>query len=169
MSTHSRRLGASLALVLSHVIRAGNTKETTAMAEQPHLQRNQCPACTMQLSTRQSLRRHWANLHKDRDAQDLEVYLQQYGADTKKHECPSCGKAFSRSNICKEHQEREHGEEGLKRRARFTCPVPECTATSSYFVKDVVDHCMTHHYHLLGKYQSRHVKNISTDSNQNKK
>ena len=137
---------------------AGNTKSTLpryiAMADQLRLQRNQCPACTIQLSTRQSLRRHWSSLHKEKAAQELEDYLQWYDTDGKAHVCPTCGKAFSRSNICKQHQERAHGDKGLKRTARFTCPVPECTSASAfYFVKDVVKHCMTYHHHQLGEFQ----------------
>ena len=47
--------------------------------------------------------------------------------------------------ILKDHQENVHGETGLKRELRFSCPFPDCTVKSSFdFVKHLLQHCVTH-------------------------
>lgn len=129
------------------------------------LQRNQCPECKLELSTRQSLRRHWHRWHKD-TATDLEEYLREYDKQGKTHMCPTCGKQFSRSNTCKDHQEKAHGEHGLKRKARFMCPVPECTSPACYyFAKDLLQHCTTVHQHQLGEFVHHQNVHISRTIN----
>ena len=78
------------------------------------LNNNQCPACNLQLSTRQSLKRHWSHWHKSIVKDRLDEYLTDFDAHGKEHMCLTCSKRFSRSNILKDHQENVHGETGLK-------------------------------------------------------
>ena len=80
----------------------------------------------MQLSTTQPLRRHWHRWHRD-SATGLEECLREIDVQgiRKTHVCATCGKLFSMSNICKDHQQKAHGENDRKRKAQFTCPMPE--------------------------------------------
>jgi len=114
----------------------------------------------MLLSTKQSLLHHWHRWHRE-SATDLEECLREVDAQGKTHVCPTCGKLFSRSNICKDHQQKAHGENDLKRKARFTCPVPECTSPSCYyFAKDLLQHCTAFHQHQLGQLQLMYYQHV---------
>jgi len=115
----------------------------TEVADQ--LQPNQCPACTMQLASRQSLRRHWSNWHQERGREELEQYLKRAAA--KLHVCPTCGKQFTRPNALHTHQEKIHQQCGMKRAPRFHCP--SCQGPF-YFLNDMLEHCDTVHNDQLG-------------------
>lgn len=123
------------------------------------LKRNQCPLCTMDLSSRQCLRRHWQRWHQEKTSSDLEEYLAEFDSRGKTHVCITCGKHLSRANILKEHQQKVHGLESLKRGGRFTCPFHSaCTneplsdeLPSFYHVKDLLEHCSSFHHEQLGK------------------
>ena len=123
--------------------------------EQPFLrtiQPNQCPACTMQLASRQSLRRHWDFWHQDRKKEELEEYLQH--TTGKRHHCPTCAKTFARPNALKSHQQNIHQQYGLKRVSRFQCPVADCDELHAfYFLKDLLQHCESSHEDQLGTYK----------------
>ena len=110
---------------------------------------HQCPVCNVILASRQSLRRHWNNWHQDRDKANLEEHLRQIDTAGKIHVCPTCGKAYSRSNILKDHQAKVHQQHGLKRTPRFHCTVSGCPA-SFYFMKDLLQHCEVSHTEQLG-------------------
>ena len=101
---------------------------------------NQCPVCNMTLASRQSLRRHWNNWHGDCDKGILEEHLRQFDRVGKNYVCPACGKAFSRSNILKDHQEKIHQQQGLKRAPRFQCTITGCPLQPFYFLKDLLQH-----------------------------
>ena len=118
------------------------------MATQQISNSNQCPVCNMVRASRQSLRRHWNNWNQS----VLEEHLRQLDTAGKAHICPTCGKAYSRSNILKEHQEKEHLQQGLKRAPRFQCPFTGChlSTTSFYFLKDLLQHCEAFHCDQIG-------------------
>ena len=121
------------------------------MATQQISNPNQCPVCNMVLASRQSLRRHWNNWHQNCNKAVLEEHLRQLDTAGKAHICPTCEKAYSRSNILKEHQEKEHLEHGLKRAPRFQCPFTGChVSTSFYFLKDLLQHCEACHCDQIG-------------------
>ena len=103
--------------------------------------RNQCPECKLQLSSRQSLCRHWATWHKDQTSKDLATYLEEFDKRGKAHICPTCGKGFSRHNNLKDHQMKFHGQTDLKWKPRFQCPIPQCSSPPFYFSTDLLQHC----------------------------
>lgn len=118
-------------------------------AERHH--RNQCPECQLQLSSRQSLYRHWATWHKGKTSQELASYLADYDKHGKAHICPKCGKGFSRLTNLKDHQIKLHGEKDLKRKPRFHCPIPQCSAPPFYFSTSLLQHCEQTHGEQFGK------------------
>jgi len=72
---------------------------------------------------------------------------------------------LSRANILKEHQQKVHGLESLKRGGRFTCPFHSaCTneplsdeLPSFYHVKDLLEHCSSFHHEQLGKNKQKKI------------
>ena len=115
------------------------------------LEANQCTACNVQLSTRQSLRRHWKTWHKERDIAELEAYFRHYDLQGKHHICPTCGKAFTRACNLKGHQEHVHQVGDLKRKPRFHCPIPGCEIPSFYLMTGLIKHCEQLHSNEIGK------------------
>ena len=127
------------------------TKLGTCGQDCDHLNNNQCPACNLQLSTRQSLKRHLSHWHKGIVKDRLDEYLTEFDAQGKEYMCLTCSKIFSRSNILKDHQEKVHGETRQKQESCFSCPFPDCTVKSLfYFVKELLQHCDTCHKEQLG-------------------
>ena len=132
-------------------------RQQREMATQQIYNSNQCPVCNMVLASRQSLRRHWNNWHQNCNKSVLEEHLRQLDTAGKAHICPTFGKAYSRSNILKEHQEKEHLQQGLKRAPRFQCPFTGChVSTSFYFLKDLLQHCEACHYDQIGISKLKH-------------
>ena len=80
-------------------------------------------AYNLQLSTRQSLKRHWNHWHKSIGKDRLDEYLTDFDTQGTEHKCRTCSKRFSRSNILKDHQENVHGETGLLSISRLYCEV----------------------------------------------
>ena len=112
--------------------------------------RNQCPECKLQLSCRQSLKRHWTTWHTEKTSEQLVAYLDQFDRHGKVHICPTCGKGFSRPNTLKDHQTKLHGEKDLKRMPHFKCPIHQCSTPPFYFSKDLLKHCEESHGDQLG-------------------
>ena len=120
---------------------------------------NKCPVCNMKLASRQSLRRHWDNWHQNCDISILNQHLRQIDRAGRPHVCPTCGKAYSRSNILKDHQEKVHQQQGLKRAPRFQCVFTGCSSPASfYFLKDLLQHYESCHTDELGTSKDVHVK-----------
>ena len=109
----------------------------------------------MDLSSRQCLRRHWQRWHQEKTSSDLE----EFDSRGKTHVVPLVEGILSRANILKEHQQKVHGLESLKRGGRFTCPFHSaCTneplsdeLPSFYHVKDLLEHCSSFHHEQLSK------------------
>ena len=117
------------------------------------LQCNQCPVCTMQLSTRQSLRH--TGIGGTRIMQPL-IWSSTYNIlmHRERRMCPTCRRAFFQSNISKQHHKKVHGEEGLKRKARFHIVqyLNVHLHHSTYFAKDLLYHRITCHHHHIGEF-----------------
>ena len=114
---------------------------------------NQCPACTLQLPSRQSLRRHWKTWHKGRDATELEAYFRQYDLQGRHHVCPTStwGKAFTRACNLKRHQKEVQMVQDLKRKPRFQCPIPGCEVPPFYLMTELMKHCEQLHSDEIGE------------------
>ena len=127
-------------------------------AEECH--RGQCPECKLQLSSRQSLKRHWNTWHKEKTSEELEAHLHAIDKEGKAHVCPTCGKGFTRSNNLKDHQMKLHGETDLKRKPQFKCPIPECSLPPFHFLKDLEHHCEENHGDQLGMLKNNIMQSI---------